>query len=110
MQVQRNRELDKGNIKWRQCNRVVQLRNNLFQTLERWKTLNQELYSSSRRDVDNENQINLMKNIEEMLSGIVIQGGSIWELIRTDKLQRRLEIEKSFFQSKLEIAKIQNSL
>ncbi len=72
MQVQRGKELNKGNIKWRQSSRVEELRDNLFQTLKIWKSLNQELYSSSRRDVDNENQINLMRNIEEMLSGIVV--------------------------------------
>jgi len=34
----------------------------------------------------NMSDMNAMRNIEEMLSGIVIKGASIWELIKTEKL------------------------
>lgn len=44
-----------------------------------------------------------MKNIEEMLSGIVIKGASIWEQIKTEKMQRRMDIEKNYFHARIEM-------
>lgn len=55
-------------------------------------------------------EMNAMRNIEENLSGIVIKGASIWELIKTEKLQRKMDIEKSFNRSKFEIARIKDEM
>ena len=58
----------------------------------------------------NMSDMNAMRNIEEMLSGIVIKGASIWELIKTEKLQRKMDIEKSFNRSKNEVARIKDEM
>ena len=106
MQVQRSRELAKANIRWRKTAKVETLRNRIFLTLETWKTINQELYVTHRRDNSSLTDMNHMRNIEEMLSGIVIKGASIWEQIKTDKMQRKMDIEKSFYKSKNEVLRI----
>eukprot|EP00347_Sterkiella_histriomuscorum_P019824 403340161 len=110
MQVQRQKELSKANIKWRKAPKVESIRNQIFITIDKWKEINQELYITNRRDNSNLSEMNHMRNIEEMLSGIVIKGASIWEQIKTDKLQRKLEVEKSFIKSKMEVLKIQDEM
>ncbi len=38
-------------------------------------------------------QMNHLRNIEEGLSGIVVQGANIWEGIKTEKLQKKMNVE-----------------
>ena len=106
MQVQRSRELVKGNIRWKKTPKVIAYRNEIYLTVEKWKEINHELFVTYRRDNLNLAEMDHMKNIEEMLSGIVIKGASIWEQIKNEKLQRKLDIEKSFIKSKIELAKM----
>ncbi|CDW75096.1 UNKNOWN [Stylonychia lemnae] len=110
MQVQRAKELNKANIKWKKNSKVQNIRNKIFMTLEKWKSINQDLYVNNRREVNSMSEMNAMRNIEEMLSGIVIKGANIWELIKTEKLQRRMDIEKSFNRSKNEVARIKDEI
>ena len=110
MQVYRNRELNSGNIKWRANKDVMKYRSQIFSTVEKWKDINRQLYLSHRHEHEQNNQMNHVRNIEEMLSGIAVCGANIWEGMKNEKLQRKLDVEQSFIKSKHEVQRIQEEI
>jgi len=45
MNVEKHRELNKGNIKWRSSKGVQTLNHEVYKWLDEWKRINSELYT-----------------------------------------------------------------
>lgn len=44
-------------------------------------------------------ELTQVSSIEEKLTGIVSKGLTVWDRLKTDKMKRRFEVEKSFMRS-----------
>lgn len=84
MNVIKQKELNKGNIKWRNMLAVKNIINGIYNLIDEWKKLNGELDVGRRRENEMQNELASVKHIEEKLTGLVSNGLIVWDFLKTN--------------------------
>jgi hypothetical protein len=88
---------------------VKVINTNVYKYIDEWKKLNCELDLDKRKDTEMQNELNMVKHIEEKLTGLVSNGLVVWDFLKTTQMQRQMDIMNSFYKSKEAVEKIKSA-
>lgn len=80
----------------------------IYKFIDEWKKTNNNLDLGKRKDDEMQNELNMVKHIEEKLTGLVSNGLVVWDFLKTTQMQRQKDIAHSFYRSKEVVDRIRS--